>query len=51
MDVLHEILLDRLREDAHTASSLSFHVVHRSDTNATELTTLEQSLSANRRKM
>ena len=51
VDVLHEILLDRLREDAHTASSLSFHVVHRSDPSATELTTLEQSLSANRRKM
>lgn len=51
VDILHEILLARLREDAQTTSNLSFHVIHRSDASATELSSLEQSLSATQRKM
>lgn len=46
VDLLHEAVLDRLREDSQSPSKLKFEVVHQNDSSATELTKLEKNLQA-----
>lgn len=46
VDLLHEAMLNRLREDALSPSKLKFEVVHQNDSSATELTKLEKNLQA-----
>ncbi len=44
VDLLHEVVLNRLRTDAMTDAKLSFKVIHKNDDGAKELATLERSL-------
>ena len=46
VDLLHEAVLDRLREDSQSPSKLKFEVVHQNDSSATELAKLEKNLQA-----
>jgi DNA invertase Pin-like site-specific DNA recombinase len=46
VDILHNAVLDRLREDCGSETALDYKVIHQTDTGAPELSALERSLSS-----
>lgn len=50
VDLMHDAVIDQLRDDCYTDSKINYNVIHQTDAGASELAALERSLSSLQRK-